>query len=153
MKKIFFYLCCFAMFGCSGYEPLFLSKNSSFYIVSIENINNDPITRKLSLNLNNSKLPSVNKKGFILKASSSTANNITSKNSAGDALTYEVVVNVKIVVFDNSGKIMVSRLNFNKSFNYNNQSNKFDLSQYKADILDNLINKISQDIVIKLQSL
>ena len=153
MKKILFYLCFFSMFGCAGYEPLFSTKNLSFYVSDIENINGDNITKDISRNLNNNKLKKNEKKNYKLKISSSRNNNITSRDTKGIALTYEMIVNVEVEVFNNNSDFPLDTLNFNKNFNYNNQVNKFNLSEYKKGILKNIINKISQEIVIKLQSL
>jgi len=153
MKKILFYLCFFSMFGCAGYEPLFSTKNLSFYVSDIENINGDNITKDISRNLNNNKLKKNDKKNYKLKISSSRNNNITSRDTKGIALTYEMIVNVEVEVFNNNSDFPLDTLNFNKNFNYNNQVNKFNLSEYKKGILKNIINKISQEIVIKLQSL
>ncbi len=153
MKKILFYLCFFSMFGCAGYEPLFSTKNLSFYISDIENINGDNVTKDISRNLNNRKLKTDDKKNYKLKISSNRNNNITSRDTKGVALTYEMVVNVEVKVFNNNSEFPLNTLNFNKNFNYNNQLNKFNLSEYKKGILKNIINKISQEIIIKLQSL
>ena len=153
MKKILFYLCFFSMFGCAGYEPLFSTKNLSFYISDIENINGDNVTKDISRNLNNRKLKTDDKTNYKLKISSNRNNNITSRDTKGVALTYEMVVNVEVKVFNNNSEFPLNTLNFNKNFNYNNQLNKFNLSEYKKGILKNIINKISQEIIIKLQSL
>ena len=153
MKKIIFYLCFFALFGCGGYEPLFSTKNLSFYIEDVKNVNNDFITKKISRNLDSNKIKINNKKNYILEISSSKEENITSKNSKGEVLTYEMIINVEVKVFFKNVKFPFSTLRFKENFNYSNQGNKFDLSQYKKKIERNLIDKISQEILIKLQSI
>ena len=42
---------------------------------------------------------------------------------------------------------------FSKTFDYNNNSNKFELKQYEKDIENNLINKIVERSVIYLSEL
>jgi len=42
---------------------------------------------------------------------------------------------------------------FNKSFNYNNDTNKFNLSRYEKNIEKNMINKIIEEIDLYLQSI
>ena len=37
---------------------------------------------------------------------------------------------------------------FNENFSYNNIENKFDLSVYQKDVEDNLIKKMTDDIII-----
>jgi hypothetical protein len=153
MKKIFFYLCFFSIFGCAGYEPLFSSKDLSFYIEDIKSVNDDIIAKKISRNLNSSKLKSANKKAYALEIQSSMDNNIASKDSKGNPLTFNMVVKVQIKVFNKKSKLLIDALTFNKNFNYNNQSNKFNLNDYKKTIMENLSNKIAQEILISLQSL
>ena len=153
MKKIIFYLCFFTLFGCGGYEPLFSTKNLSFYIENIENVNNDSITKGISKNLNSNKIKTNDKKGYILKISSEKKENITSKNSKGEVVTYEMLIDIKVDVFYENKDFPFNTLKFNNNFIYNNQVNKFDLNQYKKEIEKNMIDKISQEIVIKLQSL
>jgi len=153
MKKIFLFLCFFSLFNCVGYEPLFSTKKLSYYIVSIENVNNDSITKKISKKLDNNKIKKINKKGYMLEISSIKNNVVTSRNSKGQVSTYEMTLDVNVKVFDNNTNLLIDILKFNKTFNYNNRVNKFNLNQYKKDILKGMINKISEDITIKLQLL
>ena len=153
MKKIFLFLCFFSLFNCVGYEPLFSTKKLSYYIVSIENVNNDSITKKISKNLDNNKIKDINKKGYLLEISSIKNNVVTSRNSKGQVSTYEMTLGVNVKVFDNNTNLLIDKLRFNKKFSYNNQVNKFNLNQYKKNIMKGMINKISEDITIKLQLL
>ena len=153
MKKIFFFICFITLFGCTGYEPLFSTKNISFYIKDVENINGDTITKQVIRNLSAYREEVANKKNYVLKISSNSNNNITSKDTKGDALTYQLFINVDVEVFDNESKFPLNTFNFSKNFTYKNQVNKFDLGNYKENIKGNLVGKISEDIIIKLQSL
>ena len=153
MKKIFIYLCLFSVFGCAGYEPLFSTKNLSFYIDDIKNVNNDIITKKISRNLNSNKLKKDNKIIYLLEIESNINNNISSKDSKGNPLTYNMILNVKVKVFNRNTELLINTLRFNKNFSYNNQTNKFNLNEYKKTIIESITNKISQEILINLQSL
>jgi len=153
MKKIFFYLCFFSIFGCAGYEPLFSTKDLSFYVEDIKNINNDFITKKISKNINNIKLKGENKIVYLLEIESDIINNISSKDSKGNALTYDIILAVKVKVFKRNTELPINILKFDKSVNYDNQANKFNLDEYKKTIIENITNKISQEILISLQSL
>ena len=153
MKKIILYFCFLIIYGCTGYEPLFSTKNSNYYIINIENVNKDNLTQRISKRLDNYKSVDDNKKGYILKISSNMKNIVSSKDSKGQVSTYEMIVNVDLKVFSKDSNRAINSFKFNKNFIYNNQENKSNLSQYKKDILKNLINKISQEIIIKLQSI
>ena len=47
----------------------------------------------------------------------------------------------------------IKKIAFKKTFNYNNRSNKFDLKQYEKNNTTNLINQISENIMINLLSI
>ena len=153
MRKIIIYLCFFIMSGCAGYNPLFSTKKLSFYIESIENVSDNKITRKISKSLNNNNLKIEDKKNYILKITSYKKNAITSRDSKGVASTYEMIIDVKVEVFYNDKITPIATLIINKKSNYNTQINKFDLSQYKNIIEENIIEEIAQEITIKLHSL
>ena len=126
MKKIILYFCFLAIYGCAGYEPLFSTKELSYYVINIENVSKNNLTEKISKRLKN----------------------YTSKGNGN-----KMIVNVNVKVFNQDSNLLISTLNFNKDFVYNNQENKSNLDKYKKDIQENIINKISQDIIIKLQSI
>ena len=85
------------------------------------------------------------------------------KNKVKDLKNYLVVSKKKISHTDhqlifNFKPIKIFKLveHFNVYLiknNFNDQSNKFELNQYKKDIEKNLINIISENLIIKLQSL
>ena len=50
-------------------------------------------------------------------------------------------------------EILKNKINFEEKFEYNNKSNKFDLSKYEKNIKDNLISKLSYEIIKYLNSL
>lgn len=153
MKKIFFYLCFFSIFGCAGYEPLFSTKDLPFYIEEIKNVNEDIVTKKISKNINNNQLKNNNKIIYLLEIESTIDNNISSKDSKGNPLSYNMVLKVKVKVINKNDELLINTSRFKKSFDYNNQTNKYDLNAYKKTIVENMANKISQEILINLQSL
>tara|TARA_Y100000816_G_C26031468_1_gene539969 strand:- start:123 stop:587 length:465 start_codon:yes stop_codon:yes gene_type:complete len=154
MKKIILYFCFLAIYGCAGYEPLFSTKELSYYVIDIKNVNKNNLTEKISKRLKNyTSKGNGNKKGYKLEISSNMSNIISSKDGKGNVSSYKMIVNVNVKVFNQDSDLLISTLNFNKDFVYNNQENKSNLDKYKKDIQENIINKISQDIIIKLQSI
>ena len=154
MKRIILYFCFLAIYGCAGYEPLFSTKDLSYYVIDVENVSQNNLTDKISkrLKIYQSK-DDITKKGYKLKISSKMNNIISSKDGKGNVSSYKMIINVNVKVFNEVSDLPISTLNFDKSFDYNNQENKSNLSKYKKDILENIINKISQEIIIKLQSI
>ena len=67
MKKIILYFCFLAIYGCAGYEPLFSTKNISYYLIDIENISKNNLTEKISKRLNNYKTKGNNKSTSTFK--------------------------------------------------------------------------------------
>ena len=64
-----------------------------------------------------------------------------------------MIIDVKVEVFYNDKITPIATLIINKKSNYNTQINKFNLSQYKNIIEENIIGEIAQEITIKLHSL
>ena len=154
MRKIILYICFFLITGCIGYEPLFSSKSLSYYIIDIEKITKNSETDKISKRLKNNKSKKkTEKKAYVLKISSNTKNTIASKDSKGNVTAYKLIIDVDLEVYNENSELAIKLFKFNKNTIYNNQEIKSDLNRYKKNLLENLIDKIVQDITIKLQSL
>ena len=153
-KKIIIILIFFLLAGC-GYEPIYskkkLEKNHNFSITSIKFKESSEINQillsnlKMFMNIKN-KLKLLN-----LKIKSSTNKTIISKNLKGDAERYLIEINVNLIIFEN--EVLKKELFFKESFNYNSQTNKFNLNLYEKNIKENLISKISNNIILELYSL
>ena len=154
IKKIIIILSFFLLMGC-GYEPIYskkkLKKNYNFSIISIEFEESNEINQML---LNNFKM-FINLKNKLklldLKIKSSTNKITISKNLKGDAERYLIEVRVNLIIFENG--VLKKEFIFEESFNYNTQTNKFNLNQYEKNIKENLISKISDDIILVLYTL
>ena len=154
IKKIIIILSFFLLMGC-GYEPIYskkkLEKNYNFSITSIEFEESNQINQMLINNLKSfinikNKLKLLN-----LKIKSSTNKTIISKNLKGNAERYLIEVRVNLIIFEN--EVLKKEFFFKESFNYNSQTNKFNLNQYEKNIKENLISKISDNIILELYSL
>ena len=154
IKKIIIILSFFLLMGC-GYEPIYsnkkLEKNYNFSITSIEFEESNEINQMLINNLKSfinikNKLKLLN-----LKIKSSTNKTTISKNLKGNAERYLIEVRVNLIIFEN--EVLKKEFFFKESFNYNSQTNKFNLNQYEKNIKENLISKISDNIILELYSL
>ena len=141
------------LFGCAGFEPLFSSKNMSYYIIDIENEDKNDVTKRISKRISNYKKNTNNKKGYYLKISANANNIIASKNTKGQVSTYKMIVDVSVKVLTGESTLPINVLKLNKDFIYPNQKNKFELKKYKKVIQENLIDKISQEITLRLHTL
>lgn len=150
IKKISLYFILFFIVSCSGYEPVFSPQNFNFAVSSIKFEDSDKISKQLSKRVNNlSKDIGKNKIDIILN--SSKQERILSKDSKGNPLIFEISLKTNLEILFNNGKI--KKFVFLEKFSFNNQSNKFELAQYKKITEKNLIDKIFENILNELRKL
>lgn len=150
MKKLLSYLCFLFIFSCSGYQPIFSTKEINFNINKIENIDSGDTTKKIIRSIRSYKLDDT-KKNYSLRIESTKENKVTSRDSKGDPLTYRITIDIKVDVLKDDQNLLLDTVNIKKEFNYNYQINQFELSQYRNDIIENLITKVSEEIILILQ--
>ena len=152
MKKItlikFFILLIFVN-GC-GYTPIFSNKNINFTIVGLELTGNNKLNKILNNKLNIYEDLNSEKK-YYLKINTDVNKKISSKDSKGNAKTFELTVITNTNIQDEKGNIREKL--FIKSINYNNSNNKFELKKYENQSSEILVNKISEEIIIYLQTI
>lgn len=142
---IFFFVC-----ACS-HQPIFSGKEVDFGIKNIKFNKNNNIEVRIDKILNNYK-DLKNKNTIIdLEISSKINKTITSKDKNGDPESYKLELIVKTIVKENN-KIINNSI-FNKSHNYNNRSNKFDLKNFENSTIDGFTEKIAEEIVVYLLSI
>ena len=136
------------MLANCGFKPIYNSKNSNFQIIEIKNENEN----KNSFFIENTIMSLSNKDALNkLKLEIYYDQSLTTvlKDSKGDPSKKKisVIVNLKI---KNERDNLLSTKNFNEEFSYDVQSDKFNMSQYEDNIINNLNNKISNDIIFLL---
>jgi len=134
--------------GC-GYSPIF-SKKTNFSIIELAISGDKKLNKIINSRLNNYKESNGNKL-FSIIIINTLDKNISSKDSKGNPKTFKINIASKIKVKDSKGKI--DEKIFSKSINYDNKSNKFDLKKYENETVKNFGNKISEEIIIYLQSI
>ena len=146
MKKIFFILILF-LTSC-GYTPLYENKVSNNYIFSqIETFGIKEINRRIISMLSFKKDPkNFNFTTLILKNNKNIIE--TSKDSKGKAESYKMIIEISIIIKQNDN--IYKQNTFSEEFSYKNLDNKFDLSQYEKNIENNILDKISEKIIIYL---
>ena len=150
MKKIILILSLLILTNC-GFKSILSTKNINFKINKIEIQNNDSISLKIKKRLQIYTKNDSPDKIYNLKINSKKNRAITSKDTKGNPLTYEIIISTELEIFIEDK--FIKKIAFKKSFNYNNRSNKFDLKQYEKNNTTNLINQISENIIINLLSL
>ena len=152
MNKIIFYFLPFLLLiNSCGYQPIYTNKNINFSIKEINSINNNRLIILLKNNLNMYSDAENKDKNYLLNVEVEKKIITTSKDTAGNPKTYLMEVIVKLEVQENYDEI--TKKNFVEKFNYNTQDNKFNQNQYEENIEENLIRKISENIVLYLSSI
>ena len=134
------------LYGC-GFEAVYSVKNTNFRFSEIKT-NDETVSAILKKNLSNYYSSDLEKTDFKIKINLEQSRNIKSKNKKGEALVYSIVINGEILIYRNEK--LKSTFNVNEFFDYQNTSNKFDLSEYEANITRNLTAKISNELIIKM---
>ncbi|MDC0054575.1 hypothetical protein OAJ09_01490, partial [Candidatus Pelagibacter sp.] len=133
-----------------GYSPIFSNKESNFSIKELNSEGNKKLNNIISNRLNNYKNLESNNHYSVL-INTDLEKKITSKDTKGNPKTFRLNIKSKISVKDLKGNL--NEKLFSKSINYNNKQNKFELNKYENEISTNLAEKISEQIIIYLQSM
>ena len=137
--------------SCS-YKPIFFKKNYNFQIdelnLSGEKDVNKVIDRKLTMIR---KSQHSNKKKISVIINSIKNKKIISNDSKGDPLKFEINILVDYRILEN-GEIILER-EIEKNNVYNNKSDKFELDRNEKTIINNLSEKISDNIISSIINL
>ena len=151
MKKIIFIVIALFMLNNCGYTPIYSSKNNHFYIEILQK-DKSKLNSKIENNIK--KYSNQNSKNTIkLEISSNKKIDVTSKDSKGDPLKFQMTVSLNINILSKNNYKINKTKSFLSNFNYNNNSNKFSLKQYEKEIEDILINKITEESTMYLSQL
>ena len=134
-----------------GFKPIYSSKNSNFEIIEIINENenkNSFAIEKIIMSLSNKEAMRKIKLEMNYKQTFTT----TLKDSKGDPSKKKLSISVNLVVKNEKDNILTNK-NFSEEFNYDVQSDKFNMAQYEDNITNNLNSKISNDIIFLLGTL
>jgi hypothetical protein len=148
MKK--FLLVIFIIFYGCGFKPLYSDKefkNLEFSEITLSG--NTSVNRKI---INYLKISKKNGVLDTLTLNSNFENLISSKDSTGKADTYLSILKISLKI-QSQDNILIYDRKFNKSFSYKNRDNKFELVEYQNEILNNLVNEITEEILLSLNSL
>ena len=139
--------------GCSGYKPIFAAKNLQFniseYSIEGNKILGNKIYSKL-YRLSNAEKDDQNVRNIGLLIKVSIDKKATSKDSAGKILEYKITLNTEVKVTDSITDDKILNEIFISSITYKVQSQYSDTVNLENTSIENLINKIYQELLIKL---
>ena len=150
MKNIILLIILISLSSCSGYKPILTSKDINFNILDIKVNENDRISNNIKKKLKIYSDQEQKENTISLEINSVKQVYAIAKDSKGDDSVYEmkVITNIEIINLDTDNK----KVKFEEKFSFNNQSNKFELEQYKKDIQNDLINKIVEKLILNLRT-
>ena len=147
MKKIFLILIILFLNGC-GYTPLYSSKDSNYKVISLNKNVNHSLTNYVQNSIEAISNENAEKS---LNISFEYNENISVilKNSKGNPTKNRLNVIIDLSLLDSNDNLITSK-QFSESFEYNIDDNKFNLKQYEKNIKFNLIEDITQQILVFL---
>ena len=150
MKKIFLILITLFLYSC-GFTPIYSSKDSNYRIISFnKNVNNNLtnyIQNSISV-LSNKE----SKKNFSIDLNFNESISVILKDSKGDPKKNRLTIDIDLTVMDNVGNLITLK-EFSENFEYNISDNKFDTKEYEKNIKFNLVEDITQQILVFLANL
>ena len=150
MKKLFLLFILTLFISQCGYEKIYSGKNLNLTIKNIKkenNVINNELSNALLGILSNKTSNNV----FDLEIQSKKITNVKSKDSKGNPSVYVLKLETKIIVKDKTGKEYINI--FNEEISYNNNDDKFELSQYINQLEKILIEETVQDIIAYLANI
>ena len=149
MKKVIFtiLICLFA--SSCGYQPL-VFKNADLSIKLDDLGGNNKINYIIK---NRLKIYEKKNNNYNLEIVDSSINKIVaSMDTKGNPKSYQLSVKLIINLKENTN-IIIKDKNFIAKTNYNTISSKFDLKKYEDSLIENLTEKISDEIILYIQTL
>ena len=149
MKRIFLVLVIIFLNSC-GYTPLYSSKESNYKVISLKKNLNNSLTSYIQNSIN--ALSNDNaEKSLNISFEYNEKISIILKNSKGDPTKNRLNVAINLSLFDIDNNLITSR-EFSESFEYRIDDNKFNLKQYEKNIKFNLVEDITNQILVFLAS-
>ena len=152
IKKIFFISFIIIFISGCGYTPIYSNKDQSFKLGKIETLGNTKLNKVIVRNIKNfTKKNSNTNKVFNLEIETNLKKNIKSKDTKGNPKTFQIKIVTNLII--NKDEQNSLEKSFSYSSIYNTLNSEFELSKYEKTIEKNLISKISQKIIVYLQTL
>lgn len=151
MNKFFKYFFIYFFIVSCGYQPIFSGKKVNFGIDNLTYDKNNEIDSAINNNLKNYKSLENKDKILDLEISSKINKVTTSLDDRGDPKSFRLELEIK-TIFKKDNKLLNEK-SFFKSHDYNNSTNKFDLKKYENSVKENLIGKITEEIIVYILSL
>ena len=141
----------FVASSCS-YKPVFFEKAYNFKIEEVNMSGDKGVNSIINRNLRFIKSKDqIYKKKYFVKINTTKERKIISKDSEGDPSKFEIIITTEYEIINNE-QLLINRKIQQKNI-YNNESDKFKLEQSEKIIIENLSEKISENIISSIINL
>ena len=140
------FIICLFLVSC-GFQSIYVSDKSDFSFNKSNALGEIKISKDIISNLSGLKKDDGK---YELIIETAFKKEITSKNKKGDPEVFDMSLDVNVTLKkDNS--ILKNR--FREKLSYNNLKSKFELKQHENNLKSNLVQEITEDILIYLKSI
>ena len=140
------FIICLFLVSC-GFQSIYVSDKSDFSFNKSNALGEIKISKDIISNL--SGLKKVDGK-YELIIETAFKKEITSKNKKGDPEVFDMSIDVNVTLKKDND---ILRNRFREKLSYNNLKSKFELKQHENNLKSNLVQEITQDILIYLNSI
>ena len=148
MNNFFKFLAMIFLLQSCAYEPVYLNKNYNFKFLEIISDGDVKINNSIKNYLKNNTNGSEN---YNLYFKSIKRKEIVKYDTKGDPKIYKIIINLQYQVSLNGKKIIEDQII--KGTTYNNIKDKYELTQYENNVINNLSDNISRDILFAIKTL
>ena len=140
------FIICLFLVSC-GFQSIYVSDKSDFSFDKSKALGEIKISKDIIRNLD-----SLKKDGgeYELIIETIFKKDVSSKNKKGDPEVFDMSLNVNVTLKKDND---ILRNRFREKLSYNNLKSKFELKQYENNLKSNLVQEITQDILIYLKSI
>ena len=157
MKKIttlpFLFAIFICIYACAEYKPIFSSANLQFEIADYSVEGDKKLGNKIYSKLYNLSKSNKNQKettSVVINIKVLKEKNSTSKDATGKILEYKINLNTKVIVKNYLTNDTLLDKNFISSSSYKVQDQYSETIKLENLVIENLINKTYQELLIKL---
>ena len=140
------FIICLFLVSC-GFQSIYVSDKSDFSFNKSNALGDIKISKDIIRNLDDLKKDDGE---YELIIETTFKKDISSKNKKGDPEVFDMSLDIDLTL-KKDNNILKNR--FREKLSYNNLKSKFELKQYEDDLKSNLVEVVTQDILIYLNSI
>ena len=140
------FIICLFLVSC-GFQSIYVSEKSDFSFNKSNALGEIKISEDIVSNLGSLKKDDGE---YELTIETIFKKDISSKNKKGDPEVFDMSLDINLTLKKDNN---ILRNRFREKLSYNNLKSKFELKQYEDDLKSNLVEVVTQDILIYLNSI